>query len=91
VKALSRLVVKLADLFEAEGRAFRSGAVHVGLAAAIALAGILIGVAGIGLVTWAAFAWLRQGMGGPGAAVVCGLALLACSGILLWMVRKMSQ
>jgi hypothetical protein len=91
VKALSRLIVKLADLLEAEGRALRSGAVNIGLAAAIAFAGAIVGVAGIGLLSWAVFALLRRVLGPPGAAAICGLALLACAGVLLWIVRKMSR
>jgi hypothetical protein len=91
VKAVSRFIVKLADLAEAEGRALRAGAAHVGLAAAVALAGAMAGLAGIGFLIWALFEALRPGLGLPGAAAVCGVLLLLAAGGLLWTVKKMAR
>lgn len=91
MNAFSRLIVKLADLLEAEGRALRAGAVQAGLAFAIALAAAIIAVGGVGLLAWAVFAGLRHAVGAPGAAAICGAALLVCAGVLLWIVRKMGK
>ena len=91
MKALSRLIVKLADLVEAEGRALRSGVMHAGLAFSFALAAAAIGVGGVGLVGWSIFTLLRNGIGEPGAAAICGVALLACAGGLIWIIRMMSR
>jgi len=88
VKALSRLIVKIADLAEAEARAFRAGAVHVSVAAAVSIAAALIGVAGVGMLVWALFAALRPGMGEAGAAALVGALLLGGAGGLLWLVIK---
>ena len=91
MKALQRLIVKLADLIEAEGRAFRSGAVHVGLAMALAMGGIAMGVAGLSLIIWALYVVLSRAVGDAGAASICGLALLGCGAGLLALVRRMSR
>lgn len=91
MKPVSRFIVKLADLAEAEGRALRAGAVHVGFAIALAVGGAVLGVIGIAAIAWAIFAALAAGMGAPGAAAVCGVVLLAAAGVLLWTVRKMAR
>ncbi len=88
MKALSRLIVKLADLAEAEARAFRAGAVHVGVALAVSLAAAVLGVAGVAFLVWALFCAVRPGLGDAGAGTVVGLLLLGGAGGLLWLVLK---
>ena len=88
MKAISRFIVKVADLVEAEAREFRAGAVWVGIALALSLSAAVLGVAGVGLLVFAIFAALRPGMGPAGAAAVVGVLLLGGAGGLLWVVIK---
>jgi hypothetical protein len=88
VKALSRLIVKIADLAEAEARAFRAGAVWVGVSIALSLAAGLIGVVGVGFLVFALFAALSPSIGQAWAGALVGLVLLGAAGGLLWLVVK---
>src|SRR5262249_50528120 len=99
LKAIADLVVRVADLAEAEGRALRSalrlGAVHVrrrltvvGMGLCSLALAVVLGLTGIGLIVLGAFRWLERGMGQPGAAAIVGLAALCIAGGFLWTFQK---
>lgn len=92
MKAISRFIVKLADLVEAEAREFRAGSVWVGVALALSLSAAALGVAGVGFLVFSIFTALRTSMGPAGAGAVIGVLLLGGAGGLLWIViRKFAR
>ena len=91
VKSLARFIVRVADLVEAEGRSLREATVQVGLAVAASLGAAAVGVAGIGLLVWGLYAALEGAAGPIGAAIMCGVVLLACAGGLVWVVIKLGK
>ncbi len=92
MRAIAQFIVKLADLAEAEGRLFRAGTVRIIIAAALAMGATLLGVAGLGLIVYSIFAWLQKTvLGEAGAALLCGLALLAVTFFLLKRVSALGS
>ncbi|MGH7133630.1 MAG: hypothetical protein ACREJO_16995 [Phycisphaerales bacterium] len=96
MKRIAALVVRIADLAEAEGRTLLSVARQEGtrlhgavarLAGGIAwlLAGALLGVGGVCLVAFGTMLWLEAPLGRPAAAVITGVATLAVAGGCRWM------
>lgn len=91
MRLIARLIVRLADLLEAEGRALRKSVVKVSVALSLALAAGLIAVAGVSLLGWALFAALRYGVGAPAAAAICGALLLATSTWAFLIAHRMGR
>ncbi len=90
MRAIAQFIVKLADLAEAEGRLLRAGTVRVLLAGALALAAALLAVGGLALLAWALFQALSSTVGIPGAAAICGFALLALAFALFVRVNALA-
>ena len=91
MKPIGQFITRIADLIEAEGRALRASSVSVGLAIALALAAALLAVGGLGLIAWGVFEALRSAAGLIGAALVSGVLLLACAGVLVWIVTRLGK
>lgn len=96
---LAALVVKIADLAEAEGRSLLAVARAEGarlhtsvssLAVAIAFlaAGTLLALCGVALLAFGAFLSIEQHLGRPAAAAITGLAFLIAAGICAWMFKQ---
>lgn len=91
MKTLARFIVRIADLAEAEGRALREATVEVGLAVAMALGAVVVGVGGLALIVCGIFETLRTSVGRIGASLICGVFLMACAGGIVWLVLKMRR
>jgi hypothetical protein len=88
---MTELVVRVADLCEAEGRVLRATTLRVALGIAIILiaAGALIG--GVALVLAALYMSVAAPAGNAIAAVVTGMAALATGGMLIWLGRRIGN
>jgi hypothetical protein len=89
VRSITELLVRTADLAEAEGRLFRAATIRVaGAVTVIGVAGAAI-AAGVILVLAALFI-VTADRGGPAlAALVTGAVALGLGGALAWLGRRM--
>lgn len=87
LKLISELVVRIADLLEAEGRTLRQVVTRLIILAAMIAAVTALALAGVGLLLVAAYLGLSQAIGPSWAAAALGVASLALAGGLLWMNR----
>lgn len=89
--SLADLLVTFLDLLEAEGRAFRTGLVKVGvIVALLGLVAILL-VAGFGLILWAIYLYLRAGLPAAPAALADGIIAILVAGVLIWLSRSTAK
>jgi hypothetical protein len=81
---LTELLVRTADLVEAEGRVLRAMVRRTGLSLGLIGAASALLACGIALLGGALFVVIRGAWGLPAAAAVCGAALvLAAAGLLV--------
>lgn len=85
------MVIAFTDLLEAEGRAFRQGALRTGVGLACVWAAALLLLAGIGFCLWALFQWLATVVGTIIGAVLIGGVLFLLSGLLLWTAMHLNR
>ncbi len=99
MKRIAELVVRIADLVEAEGRTLRAATrdeavrlrramaeVGTGLVFLMSATPLLVG--GAGLLAAALVLALREPMGLPSAVGVAGCVLLAAGGGCLWVYQR---
>ena len=95
MKAISQFVVKVADLLEAEGRAFgavlraeahraHNAATNMAMAATFLVIAAPLVIAGLGLIGAGLMWWLEPMWGRALAAAVTGCALLAFGAASIW-------
>jgi hypothetical protein len=87
VKAISRFIVKVADLAEAEGRVLRREAIAIGLLLVTALGALFLALAGFAMVVVSVFLALRPEIGAAWSAAVCALLLFGAAGGFVWLVK----
>lgn len=85
------MIIAVADLLEAEGRALRRGTLRTGAGLACLWAAALLLVAGLGLCLWALYQWLSLVVGSIVGALLIGGILLILSGGLVWTVMRLSR
>lgn len=90
-KQLSELIVRVADLAEAEGRVLRRAAGRLGIGVAVGAAGAVLLVIGAGFVIAAVWLALEPRMGAAGASAVTGAAALVMAGAALYAAGRMSR
>jgi hypothetical protein len=99
---LTQLIVKTADLFEAEGRMLREvarkegkdlrkHAANLSLGAAILIAAAPLAFLGVALLLLSIFLGLREPMGNAGAAAITGVVALAIAGVLVLVFRGVTK
>jgi len=88
---LADIVIALADLVEAEGRALRRSVVRTSLGIAFLRAATLMLVLGLGLCLWGIYQWLSSAMGPAGAASFIGALALLFSGGLVWLAMRLGR
>ncbi len=102
MKQFAELVVKVADLVEAEGRSLlqtvrgesRSAREYVatmGVALACLITGTCVLIGGCALIGVAAFLWIAQYWGSAAAAGVCGAGFLLLGGIGVWIFQARAK
>lgn len=88
LKLVSELVVRIADLAEAEGRTLRQMILRLLFAAAIIAGVTVLLLGGVGLLLAAGYMGLARALGPAWAALLMGLASLGIAGGVLWMNRE---
>lgn len=86
--ALTRFVLRLVDLVEAEGRQLRASAVELMVAASILRFAALVAAGGVVFLGVSLFLLLRDSVGPPGAAALSGVALLALAGAVYFFTER---
>ncbi|MCC7406496.1 MAG: hypothetical protein IT442_00385 [Phycisphaeraceae bacterium] len=89
--AITRWILKLTDLAEAEGRLFRWHALRLGMALTVMLGGVLLVVGGIACAAAATIVWLSRSIGQVGALFIAALGLLILGGVLAWSARQFAE
>jgi hypothetical protein len=89
MEAIANMLIATFDLFEAEGRALHRRLIHLGIAAALALVGLLVALVGVGCILIGLYLLLARQMPPPEAALIFGAAALVLSGGVLWFVRTL--
>jgi len=99
VKRWTELIVRIADLAEAEGRVLR-GVVRdeargvraffgrLGVCAAVLLASVMLVLVGAGFVLTGLFLWLESTVGTAGGAALSGALAILAGVVLIWTYRK---
>lgn len=85
------MIIAITDLLEAEGRAFRRGALRTGAGLACVWVAALLLLAGIGFCLWALYQWLVIVVGSIIGALLIGGILFLLSGVLIWTVIRLSR
>lgn len=99
MKAITELIVRVADLVEAEGRSVRSAlradaralresAGRFTLGAAMTVAAAVLLLIGACLCVATVYAALEPSVGVPMALLASGLFSMACGGLVIWFVKK---
>jgi len=87
VSAVSRFIVKVADLAEAEGRVLRREAIEIGVLLVTAIGALMRALAGLAMVVLAAYLSLNPLLGPAWSAAACALILFAGAGGFAWLFR----
>lgn len=87
----TELLIRAADLAEAEGRVLRRMMVRVAVTCAFVLAAALTGVGGLALVLASLYQWVAWYYGGAAGALAAGAAALVVGGLLAWMSRRIAR
>lgn len=85
------MVIALADLLEAEGRALRKAVLRTGAGFALLIIAALFALAGLGLCMWAVYLWLATSLGPSGAAALTGAMSLILAGVLAWITIRLNR
>ncbi len=91
MQTVTQLIVRVADLAEAEGRALRTSALR--LALGVGLIAVAAGalMAGVGLLLGAVYIAIADRAGTASGAAVTGALALAAGGLLAWTGRRMAS
>lgn len=90
-RQLSELVVRIADLAEAEGRVLRRVAGRLGLGLSLTLVAAVLLLAGAGLLLAALWLGLDGPLGHAGASAITGAAALVVAVGVLWFASRLSR
>lgn len=85
------MIIAIADLFEAEGRAFKYATVRLGWELAIIAFAALFAAIGSGLCLWAIFQYLSRSMDMATATLLTGIITLIYVGALAWVVKRLNR
>ena len=88
---LTELIVRSADLLEAEGRVLRTMVQRTGMSLGLIGAACVIAACGIVLLASALFIVVRSAWGVPAAAAVCGAVLLLIAAVMLLVAGRVAK
>lgn len=85
------MIIAVADLVEAEGRALRRATGRVGLG--LGMIALAVGFAAFGgvLCLWAGYEYMAGLFGQTLAAFLIGVIAIAAAGVCLWAARKLTH
>lgn len=88
MRSISEMIVRLADLAEAEGRLLRAMTVRVATAIGIIIVAVGAFTAGVTLLLVAVYIASAGWWGAAGGAAFTGLLALGTGGLLAWVARR---
>jgi hypothetical protein len=88
VQTITELIVRVADLAEAEGRTLRAATMRVTLGIGLVLIAVGAVTAGVVLLLGALYIVIAGQAGAAAGAAVTGAIALAAGGILAWLGRR---
>ncbi len=88
MKTLTELIVRVADLAEAEGRTLRAMTVRLALGIAMIIVAAGAAVAGIGLLLGAVYLVTAGWAGAAAGAATAGGLALGIGGLMAWLGRR---
>lgn len=87
----TELLIRAADLAEAEGRVLRRMTVRVAASFGLVLAAALTGVGGFGLVLASVYLLVASSFGAAAGAAVAGAVALGVGGLLAWLAGRVTR
>ncbi len=91
MRKITELLVRAADLAEAEGRLLRVMAARLALAVAVILIAAVSGAIGVGLLLAAVYIFVAHHHGQAAGAAVTGILALGAGGLLAWLGRRIAR
>lgn len=91
MRKITELLVRAADLAEAEGRLLRVMTARLALAIGVILIAAVSGAIGVGLLLAAIYIFVAHHHGPAVGAAVTGVVALGAGGLLAWLGRKMAR
>jgi hypothetical protein len=91
MQAVTELIVRVADLCEAEGRTLRGVTLRLALGIVIILIAAAASIAGLILLVLALYITVEQQAGQAAAALLTGGAVLAIGVLLAWLVYRTAK
>jgi uncharacterized membrane protein len=88
MQSMTELIVRIADLCEAEGRVLRAMTVRLALGVVVILVAAAAVAAGVGLLLVAVYIAIEAQTGAAPAAVATGVLALCIGGVLAWLGRR---
>ncbi|MBC7835533.1 MAG: hypothetical protein H7Y88_10610 [Phycisphaerales bacterium] len=85
------MIVRVADLAEAEGRLLKRNVVKLSMGAAIGLVAAVLLLGGAVMLMIATYMAVADAASPPVAALVVGLAAAMVGGVLLWAMARMNR
>lgn len=89
MQTIIELIVRIADLAEAEGRVLRTMTVRLALGIAMIIVAAGAAIAGVGLILGAVYIVTAHWAGPALGAATAGVLALAIGGLLAWLGRRM--
>lgn len=90
-RQLSELVVRVADLVEAEGRSLRAVLARLGMAVVFGVIGGVMALVGVVLVVVSAWVGLNHSVGPTWASAISGVVALSIAAALLLGALRLSK
>jgi ABC-type siderophore export system fused ATPase/permease subunit len=87
---LAELIIAVANLVEAEGRALRRAVIRTKLGIESLWAVSIIFLGGLALCLWAVFQSIVLYWGSIAAALITGLVMLCLAGVLAWIIVRIN-
>lgn len=91
MQTITELIVRVADLVEAEGRILRATSVRLALGMGIIIVAAGAIMAGVALVLGAVYIVTADRAGPAAGASVTGVLALGIGGLLAWLGRRMGS
>jgi hypothetical protein len=85
------LVIALADLLEAEGRALRHSTLRAGVGLLCLLMAAVMLLGGALFCLWASYQWLSVVISPVAAKVLVGVVMMSIAGGLVWVSIRVSR
>lgn len=91
MRTLTELIVRVADLAEAEGRTLRAATARLALGIGFMAIAVGVIIAGLVLVLGAVYIITADRAGPAAGAAVAGVLALAAGGLLAWLGHRMGS